>query len=235
MDISEYEIIMENKKLLEESIQRERSLNDKIEELNKEKIKALEDAKMKVIKIEKTEMTEWTLNLKDDLSIWRELWRFATNGNQIPNMPDYIRFGRISDMFFEKTKSISFPKEEITTVGLDEIKKEISDDLKSKLDSKTISQLSKAELTLSENDRLLKENKILQDDVDFKKEINQKLENRLEGQEKKIEDLLKILKESEESNKSLSEIKKILINGYGFWNRGEIIKKIYDIVWKKSK
>jgi hypothetical protein len=102
MDISEYEIIMENKKLLEESIQRERSLNDKIEELNKEKIKALEDAKMKVIKIEKTEMTEWTLNLKDDLSIWRELWRFATNGNQIPNMPDYIRFGRISDMFFEK-------------------------------------------------------------------------------------------------------------------------------------
>ena len=75
----------------------------------------------------------------------------------------------------------------------------------------------------------------MSDDVDFKKEINQKLENRLEGQEKKIEDLLKILKESEESNKSLSEIKKILINGYGFWNRGEIIKKIYDIVWKKSK
>ena len=115
------------------------------------------------------------------------------------------------------------------------ISEQVDDDLKSKLDSKTISQLSKAELTLSENDRLLKENKILQDDVDFKKEINQKLENRLEGQEKKIEDLLKILKESEESNKSLSEIKKILINGYGFWNRGEIIKKIYDIVWKKSK
>jgi hypothetical protein len=39
MDISEYELLKENKKLLEQSLQSERKLKDEITKLNNEKIK----------------------------------------------------------------------------------------------------------------------------------------------------------------------------------------------------
>ena len=44
MDMTEFKALEENKRLLEESLQREKDLNDKLDEANKEKIKALEDA-----------------------------------------------------------------------------------------------------------------------------------------------------------------------------------------------
>jgi len=54
MDISEYDIMRENKKLLEDSILKQKELQSQINLLTQEKIKALEDAKMKVIKISKS-------------------------------------------------------------------------------------------------------------------------------------------------------------------------------------
>lgn len=47
MDTSEYEALKENKTLLEKSLENERKLQEQITKLSDEKIKALEDAKMK--------------------------------------------------------------------------------------------------------------------------------------------------------------------------------------------
>ena len=66
MDISEYEIMKENKKLLEDSLNKERELQKQVEQLTKDKIKALEDAKMKVVKITKSEVTEHLLRKRVD-------------------------------------------------------------------------------------------------------------------------------------------------------------------------
>ena len=55
MDISEYEAMKENKRLLEDSLKNERGLQEQIKKLSEEKTKALEDAKMKALELkEKT-------------------------------------------------------------------------------------------------------------------------------------------------------------------------------------
>ena len=58
MDVSEYETMKENAKLLQISLEREKELQAKIEALDKEKIKVLEDAKMQVIHIKKERREE---------------------------------------------------------------------------------------------------------------------------------------------------------------------------------
>ena len=73
MDISEYEIMKENKKLLENSLEKERELQKQIKKLTDEKVKALADAKMKVVKISRTEVTEHLMRKRGDNYIRREL------------------------------------------------------------------------------------------------------------------------------------------------------------------
>ena len=49
MDISEYEIMKENKTLLENALKREKQLNNEIKKLHEEKIQTFEDAKHKIV------------------------------------------------------------------------------------------------------------------------------------------------------------------------------------------
>ncbi len=135
MDISEYEVMKENRKLLENSLEKERGLQEQIKKLNDEKTKALEDAKMKVVKISKTEVTERLLRKKEDTYIWRELFNLlGLDYRTLPKIPDYIHTDHLIKVFFERATSHSTPCEETTTHGLDEIKAEIRSDLKSKMD-----------------------------------------------------------------------------------------------------
>ena len=64
MDTSEYEVLMDKMNLLEKSLEREKELQDKISELKDENIKALENSKMKVVKITKTERFEHLLRIR---------------------------------------------------------------------------------------------------------------------------------------------------------------------------
>ena len=61
MDVTEYELMKDKARLLEESLKREKELNGQIAKLKDEKIQALEDAKYKVVTVTKTEHTEHTL------------------------------------------------------------------------------------------------------------------------------------------------------------------------------
>lgn len=65
MDLSEYDKMMENKRLLEASLEKERALGARIKELEEEKRKALEDSAHKVTKINKTVIEEIALGRVD--------------------------------------------------------------------------------------------------------------------------------------------------------------------------
>lgn len=102
MDISEYEIMKENKKLFEDSLNKERELQKQIEQLTKDKINALEDAKMKVVKISKSEVTEHLLcNRSDENYVFRELLHvLGINYMHIRPKPDYINIDNLRNAFF---------------------------------------------------------------------------------------------------------------------------------------
>ena len=224
MDISEYEAMKENKKLLENSLEKERGLQDQIKKLTDEKTKALEDAKMKVVKISKSEVTEHLLRKREDTYIWRELWHLlGLDYRGLPKMPDYIHTDHLVKVFFEKSTSHSMPYEETTTHGLDEIKAEIRNDLKAKMDDDTNRKIKNAETALSKNDEVLKENKTLTTDNSSLTEKNKKLTEQCDELTKKLTDI-------ENGNETLGKVKDTLKNGYGFWNKSKLLDKIISII-----
>ena len=149
MDISEYESMKEYKKLLEDSLKNEKELSSKIILLEKEKNKALEDSKMKVIKISKSESTQHLLYRKDIKEIIPIIFRSLN----LPTDTQFIRerigidinSGYIDSLFemcFSKITSHSVPvADSYETVGLDEIKNELKTILKAELDEEVASKL----------------------------------------------------------------------------------------------
>lgn len=224
MDISEYEAMKENKKLLENSLEKERGLQEQIKKLTDEKTKALEDAKMKVVKISKTEVTEHLLRKREDTHIWRELWYLmGIDYRQLPKMPEFIHTDHLAKVFFEKATSYSGPNEETTTHGLDEIKAEIRNDLKAKMDDDIKRKIENAEVALLKNDELLKENKALTSENSSLIEKNKKLTEQYDELTKKLTDV-------EDTNETLNKVREILKNGYSFWNKAELLDKINCLI-----
>lgn len=224
MDISEYEIMKENKKLLEMSLEKERGLQAQVELLTKEKIKALEDAKMKVVKVTKSVVTEHLLRKRDDNKIWMELWHLiGLDYRSLPRLPEYIHTDNLIHAFFEKATLFNQPIEEITTHGLDEIKVEIRNDLKAQMDDETKSKIQRAETALSKNDELLNENKALTKENGLLTEKNKKLTER-------CDELSDKLTEIEDVSKTLTRIKEILKSGYGLFGKSKILDSLISTV-----
>lgn len=224
MDISEYEIMKENKKLLENSLEKERGLQQRIEQLNKEKIEALEEAKMKVVKISKVETMEHVLVKRDFEDIWGRMREFLLNsfhnnphqGLLTNRVDSYLQSeGRkLIDICFEKTSSSLFSEPTITTHGLDEIKKELSEKLKKQIsenydremevvrNSKNEIQRMRGELQKAEKccDDVLKQNTELIKDLESKESALKEKEVAIQTLESKLSVTAKIISMINASN-----------------------------------
>ena len=225
MDISEYEAMKENKKLLENSLEKERGLQEQIKKLTDEKTKALEDAKMRVVKISKSEVTEHLLRKRvDETCVFRELLHvLGIDYRHIPHKPDYIHISHLQNVFFEKVTSYSIPIEETTTHGLDEIKVEIRNDLKEKMDEEIKRKIENAEKALSKNNELLAYNKALTTENNSLTEKNKKLTEQ-------CDELTKKLTGAEDANDTLNKVRELLKNGYVFWNKAELLNNINNLI-----
>ena len=229
MDISEYEAMKENKRLLEESLKNERSLQEQIKKLSDEKTKALEDASMKVVKVTKHTKEEVLLGKRvydsyalseifEMLGVHFDFRRFN------PGRIDYIR---LSDIFFEKTTIVNVPHEEITTHGLDEIKKEIRDELKASMDQETKERLENADKLESKNAELVKLNRELAEANHSLEAGRKALVDRIDELEKVNEGHLKII---DKHGSKLIEIDTILASGYDFWNKKSLLDRIIKVI-----
>jgi hypothetical protein len=251
MDISEYDIMRENKTLLEKSLENERLLQKDIEKLQEEKIKALEDAKMKVVKITKTEKREVLYNHCDEYSAYQKLCTFL--GLNVKDNTHFLRsrvhYQDLIETFFVKNEYFTPTTEEITLHGLDEIKVEIRENLRKELNKEIQNKLDKAEKTLLEHTKLLESNqKLMSDNADLFKynesllKERQKLQSQLEIQKETItkeltesitkEEYKKVEKEITEGQiaiKIVSKIKEILGDGYRLFNKSDLLDKIINL------
>ena len=232
MDISEYELLKENKKLLEESLKKERELQATIDKLSKEKIKALEDAKMKVIKIVRNESTEYLMQKRDNYHVVHQLRMMLSRPDSSGYRTiDSMNFQDFGDMLFEKVKSYSIePKEEITTCGLDEVKAEIRKDLESKIDSNTKKKLDDADVALTKLSELLKEN---DESLKLIKTLNYTINELTKVNENAVKEI-NILKKELVENKgeflTVVNLIGVLKDGYTFWNKSKLLDEIIKIL-----
>jgi len=238
MDISEYEAMKENKRLLENSLQKERDLNDEIKKLNTDKTKALEDAKMKVVKISKSEINEYYYKKKNDYDTFKTLHSFVSNyasNNAHSHSPtSYFNIDGLIDNLFDKIKTTSIPYEEITTYGLDEVKSEIRNDLKEKMDGDIKTKLERAEKISIRNNELITENKTLVNENLLLNDLNKNLMTQVDELNKKVTyasiEVTKINNHINHDKEVLFKIKDILKDGYGFWNKSELLNKVTTLI-----
>jgi hypothetical protein len=235
MDTSEYELMMKYKSQLESSLKKERELSEEIKKLNDEKIQALENARMKVVKVNRTTRRDYLLVKKEPSDIYLTLKRMIND----PYL-DYSTFGylkNIQSAFYETQTSETNDNEYTECIGVDEFKEELREELKSKLDSEVKIKLKDYESNQSKIDSLLKENKEHSETITTLQSSVKALEKMCSDYSKNEQSLLKEIKEHENSNteavEKLSKVKDILKDGYDFFGRGKLLDSIISVVYDK--
>lgn len=234
MDISEYEAIQENKRLLQDSLDRERKLQDELERLNKEKIQALEDAKMKVVKTIKSETTEHILVRRDFRDKFYQIQErifnvFASNKtlnnpiSQVANGFLQYEIEQLIDIYFEKEKSYSLSQPEITTHGLDEVKAELREEIKKELSAtynKDMELVRDAKNELTQKQMRITD---LEKNISNLEDVNRELIKELSDKTKVIEECKEDISKKSES---ISTLKKLSQIKHNFFNSKFILSEI---------
>jgi hypothetical protein len=196
MDLSEYEIMQENKKLLEKSLENERLLREEIEKLNKEKIKALEDAKMKVVYVKKTKTYQHALVKHPtirNVDGWRRILRaLGFRGTvDLRDFPETFDPELLRDAFFEVQESTIENNPEITVKGLEEVKQELRSEAEQNLTDEIKRKLEEAKEIMAKKNEWLSVNKELSKENSRLKKENNTLATELDDTEKEVEGLCK--------------------------------------------
>ena len=236
MDVSEYETMKENKSLLEASLDNERGLRKEIKKLTEEKVQALEDAKMQVVKISKSERRDFLLEKRAPSDVWPQLLRLLNvDYRTLPPIPEYIDLDHIRNVFFERTTSMSVPSEpEITTIGLDEYKKELREDIEREIKASQLRKLEKADGIITKNAELLVENDKVTKENGTLIKMNKKLTKISEELEQETEETKESSKKHQLFSQKYEVIETIMSNGYGFFNKSEKLDDILKIIQTKN-
>ena len=203
MDLSEYEVLIESKNLYKQGLEREKELNNKLDLLNKEKIKILEESKMKVVKTIKREILETTSVMVSSVEFIRKVKLFLS---RFPYGASDDRFKQFLQQLFviKKLPSIT-ESEETYIVGLDEVKKDIREELEKNLSRNVREKLSFIDDFIEQKESLIKEKEnLFSENSDLKKEI--------ERLNLAIVNLNTTIKIEKEKNFNLWKIKHILKN-----------------------
>lgn len=231
MDISEYEAMKENKKLLENSLEKERKLQEEVKRLSDEKVKALEDAKMKVVKVKKIVNEDFLIKKKPDSESVRRFLNILGFGTGYVNAVDIddalncISHRNLQDIFFEKVHSTSEGFESVTTHGLDDITAEIRKEINDSIDSKTKSKLEEFDKLSQKNSEYLKR-------IEDLEKTNSNLDKENNKLSKSLTEALKKADELDENSRKFYRVKNALKNGYGFWGKANLLEELIEIVKK---
>ena len=144
----------------------------------------------------------------------------------IPEMPPHFTIDYFINACCQKQQMISFPKEEVTTHGLDEITSELRKEIKSTIDDETNKKLEEYTKLTERVKNLVEENEKLHKDVEI-------LENALDSSNEDKMKLNEKLQEIDNSNIKLDKITRFLednYTSYGKWRGINMVDRIIDIL-----
>lgn len=241
MDVSEYEAMKKVETLLQESLEREKKQADTIQQLNQEKIAALEQNENKITKISTKRVIQQALipstdggtRLNNVLSSWGiPVYGMDFFGSQNHHVRE------LANALFEIKESEIIEDPIITLQGMQESRTEIEEVIKGRIDQETKDSLARGqkaaeelEKTKTQLDRALskldysdKSNKQLSKQVD-------KLLAKRENLEKKIEETEKLLSKFSGLSNLLNLIEEIS-STYTAFNKGKSLSAINEEVKK---
>jgi len=217
MDVSEYEIMKENKKLLEDALKREKELQASIKQLNEEKMKAYEEASMKVVKYVNTSITE-QLVIKDRLTIWDIRHALSVCDLGADRNSEQLVVNKVKlECSTETSTSTRISK--IETVGLDSYLYEIEQSVRKEL-----------------GDKIIKAEEIITADIKSSSRIEllqRTLEDYSDKLEKRAQSIVKLEKSLEEKEVTITKysnlvrnLSKILNSKIGIFSKGDTLEQL---------
>ena len=226
MDASEWEAMKKNERLLEEALAREKEQSEKIEQLQKEKIEAMELNSKKVTIVEEVHTVERLLCrnspshiLKNLDAMYRAYKSGSTfSGHRHDSMFMGSGYGNITDMemyrevdilqklFYTEKSEVrnqnGVREKTVTYRGLDQVKAELKDEYLSKLKADTKAELKEGEKAFKKNAKLTQDKKDLRNELKL-------VESNLSHAEKDIKNLTKELELATEKNQALADFDKL--------------------------
>lgn len=224
MDVTEYQEMQKNALLLEQSLRREQELSAQISKLNEEKIKALEDAKMKVVKIIKKQTHQNKMVKRDGLCNLIRYIRFGSTSEnqhgttwmemvtQNRDEYDYSYLNDLIDSTFETVTSFSEDVVSTTVHGMDEIKVEIRKELESQIIQETKDKLKRGEEANKQLQEFFDENNLLRKSLIGKDKVIDGMDVLYQEIIKENIELQKELKACTSLSSLVDEIEKTLLN-----------------------
>lgn len=242
MDISEYEEIKKNQKLLEESLQREKELSLAIELLQKEKIEVMEQNKKSVTiieKVEKTEIIYSKVSTRDFEIAINNLYRAVRgprdSSTHIDSLQDYA-----IDKLFTRTESTTCPphQKQVIYKGLDEVEDRIRKELQESVDLDVKNKLKSYEKLSATYEKVKKDLILLKSEVNTLQKANESLNKEVDSLSIENEDLNILLESEQNKVETISDLinnieKKVLETN--IFNKKRKNKEIFNLIeeWQK--
>ena len=209
MELSEYKRLEKVEEDLRESLKTQKEYAEQIDQLRKEKIEALEDAKMKVVYVHKTEKREFVVTKQDPYHVMDVLYNLIHMMKERggPNSLVQRELRYFMDKAFETREVTSMDiKPTVTTKGLDEVKVE----LKEKITKELKGKVEDAEKVLKEKADLILANE------ELKKEVAQTMALKLDMEQEFIASQKKLKFYRERIDKAMEVLKKVGWTNYNY-------------------
>lgn len=241
MSLDELRLMEKNSKLLEQALLKEEALNKEIIQLKEEKIKILETNEKTVTIIEEIHVSESLMiqvpldSLMNRLEQYFESYRIGRASQY--DVVDEVK--RVQDLFYTQKHQLRTTGEDtyktVTHKGLDQIKKDIADEYKSKMTASHKREMGEIADVSKRNDKLSKKW------ADAKSEL--KMANSIISElEQNIKTLGNTIRKNNNRHKEeISEMvpsfivvkTKYILNNLNWFNKRYALESLKDI-WKKS-
>ena len=225
LDVSEYDLMRDKTRLLEESLDRERELSEKLEALKDEKIKevnaALESARIKVVTVHESHTHSTVYRSVPSSAIRAEISAAVRRNNG--DLPEH-EIDRMLTSFFTRTEGRTIePSVYTTTQGIDEFKAELKKSYYADMDVDTAARLKDAEAALSmQHDLVTQVNKLEKDARGYNKTID-----RLELSEKDLTEKVNLLQKIVDDSAGMVDFTHKVINVFnapiGMFEKGKTL------------
>lgn len=249
--MSEWKLMEEKGVLLEKALEREITQSKKIENLQKENIKTLKLNEKRVTTIRRTDTQEMICSQRDVYSIMRDLERYFKGGHRDQfliggfNHPDpresYQVVEHIQKLFFTKKVINIVGDDEVSYVGLGEIKAEIAKEYEDSMSKEYKEQIVHAEDLITENETLrrnAKEDKLLKKDSGLvirglEKDVKLLMGNVKKAHDEAKRDLAQMADETVPKT-IVDRTRNILKKHFGFNANARTVKDLREL-WKSKE
>ena len=236
MDVSEYETLKENKKLLEQALEQQKNDSITITALQKEKVDVMKKNE-KMVTIKKVvDHVQRPISIIPARELWQKLQQLMgikqTNYNSAARS---YGFGGHHDMAHQIVSSfiktdqevLMYSDENVTYKGLDQVKEEIKKEYEAQLSAAT-------KRTLDDFKAVSKDNKELTEKVAELTDMNTSCFSSIEANLKKIDKLEKTIATLKDANEKLYNVTR-RFKEVTIWNLSEFKRSLTETKQGRSK